>query len=124
MLLRVAARLLRDSSRVGSYVVRQARRPTIRASFQAAAAEQHCSFGMSVRGGRRHHEPNQWYSLTAPAGGSIRRSRRGDWATNERGRDGWNSPSAIILAFHIRTASGQGHFRFSGRGEGDPTGRE
>lgn len=46
-LLRVAARRKRGS-RVGPDVVRQ-----------AAAAEQQCPVGMSVRGGRRHHEPNQ-----------------------------------------------------------------
>ena len=54
MLLRVAARLWRDS-RVGSYVVCQARFTLI---LYAAAAEPERSIGMSVRGGRRHYTPN------------------------------------------------------------------
>ena len=80
MLLRVAARLVRGG-RVGSYVVRWAWSPTIRASFQAAAAEQQSLIGMLVRGGRRHHEPRYGavsvcVEGTTPAGGWIRRLRR------------------------------------------------
>ena len=57
LLLRVAARFTRVS-RAGSYVVRQARTLTIRASFPAATAEQQRSIGVYVRGGRRHHRPH------------------------------------------------------------------
>ena len=80
MLLRVAARL-RRGGRIGSYVVRWAWSPTIRASFQVAAAEQQCLIEMLVRGGRRHHEPHYGavsvcVEGTAPTGGWIRRRRR------------------------------------------------
>ena len=80
-LLQRATARLRRGGRVGSYVVRQARSPAIRASVQAAASEQQCLIGVLVRGGRRHQEPHYGavsvcVEGTAPAGGKIRRRRR------------------------------------------------
>ena len=49
--------------------------------FQAAAAEQQCTIGMLVRGGKHHHKPNYGtvsvcIEGTAQSGGWIRRRKR------------------------------------------------
>ena len=119
LLLRVATRLSRGG-RVGSYVVRWAWSPTIRASFEAAAAEQQCLIGMLVRGGRRHHEPRYGavsvcVDGTAPAGGWIRRRRRRATGRQRAGKRRIELSLNKNFCLQISTASCVEHFVFLGR---------
>ena len=105
MLLRVAAKLTRGS-RVGSYVVHQARTPTIRTSYLGSGGRAATlSRDVSVRVGRRHHRPTYGTAQLLRQDAGFDDEGGGSQRVDERGRDGFNSPRASISVFQIRTAS-------------------
>ena len=117
MLLRVVARF-RRGGRIGSYVVRWAWSPTIRASFQAAAAEQQCFIGTHVR---RHHEPHLGavsvcVEGTAPTGGWIRRRRRRATECRQAGKRRVELSLNENICFSDQHRKLRGAFCFLGRG--------
>ena len=61
--------------------------PSIRVSFLAAAAEQQCSIGMFVRGGRRHHRPNCGTVQLRRQEAGFDYEGRGRQNVDQRGRD-------------------------------------
>ena len=109
--LRVTARLSRGC-RVGSYVVRQARAPTIRASFLGSSGRAARSIisGMFVRGGRRPHRPNLQLLRRQEAG--FDDEGGGGQSVDERGRDGLNLPCARIFVFSDQNLKREEHCVF------------
>ena len=72
--------------------------------FLAAAAEQQCSIGMSVRGGRCRDRPNYGAkNLRRQEAGLEDEGELG--GVDERGIYGLNSPWARTSGFQIRTSS-------------------
>ena len=113
--LRVAARL-RRGDRVGSYLVRSALAPTIRASFSGSSGGA-STLNRDARAPRRTPPRAKLrHSLkisvcmeeTAPSGGWVRRRRR--WATERRHcrqgrRNGLSSSGTIFFVFQTSTAN-------------------
>ena len=103
-------------SRVGSYVVRQARTLKTRASFLGSSGRA-AMFNreMSVRGGRRHHRPNYGTAYCAGRRLDSTTKEEGDRGVDEWGRDGMNSPCARSSVFKSEPKA-RGAFFFPGRG--------